>query len=164
MESKLVRQNFVFNLLKLICYNDIVSLYYYIFMVIIFRVIVCIDDLNGSDVIIYYKLDVYIEVVNCFFGFCLMRDCDIWLDEIFLIFDQVFVFDVYVVRNGLLWMLVEVEIDFIYVFLFSIKNKIIKVIVKQDGEWKEVEIVNEVYFKLFEIKNILIKFGYFCIF
>lgn len=125
-------------------------------MVIIFRVIVCIDDLNGSDVIIYYKLDVYIEVVNCFFGFCLMRDCDIWLDEIFLIFDQVFVFDVYVVRNGLLWMLVEVEIDFIYVFLFSIKNKIIKVIVKQDGEWKEVEIVNEVYFKLFEIKNILI--------
>lgn len=56
-------------------------------MVIIFRVIVCIDDLNGSDVIIYYKLDVYIEVVNCFFGFCLMRDCDIWLDEIFLIFD-----------------------------------------------------------------------------
>lgn len=133
-------------------------------MVIIFRVIVCIDDLNGSDVIIYYKLDVYIEVVNCFFGFCLMRDCDIWLDEIFLIFDQVFVFDVYVVRNGLLWMLVEVEIDFIYVFLFSIKNKIIKVIVKQDGEWKEVEIVNEVYFKLFEIKNILIKFGYFCIF
>lgn len=118
-------------------------------MVIIFRVIVCIDDLNGSDVIIYYKLDVYIEVVNCFFGFCLMRDCDIWLDEIFLIFDQVFVFDVYVVRNGLLWMLVEVEIDFIYVFLFSIKNKIIKVIVKQDGEWKEVEIVNEVYFKLF---------------
>lgn len=122
-------------------------------MVIIFRVIVCIDDLNGSDVIIYYKLDVYIEVVNCFFGFCLMRDCDIWLDEIFLIFDQVFVFDVYVVRNGLLWMLVEVEIDFIYVFLFSIKNKIIKVIVKQDGEWKEVEIVNEVYFKLFEIKN-----------
>lgn len=133
-------------------------------MVIIFRVIVCIDDLNGSDVIIYYKLDVYIEVVNCFFGFCLMRDCDIWLDEIFLIFDQVFVFDVYVVRNGLLWMLVEVEIDFIYVFLFSIKNKIIKVIVKQDGEWKEVEIVNEVFFKLFEIKNILIKFGYFCIF
>lgn len=133
-------------------------------MVIIFRVIVCIDDLNGSDVIIYYKLDVYIEVVNCFFGFCLMRDCDIWLDEIFLIFDQVFVFDVYVVRNGLLWMFVEVEIDFIYVFLFSIKNKIIKVIVKQDGEWKEVEIVNEVYFKLFEIKNILIKFGYFCIF
>lgn len=123
-------------------------------MVIIFRVIVCIDDLNGSDVIIYYKLDVYIEVVNCFFGFCLMRDCDIWLDEIFLIFDQVFVFDVYVVRNGLLWMLVEVEIDFIYVFLFSIKNKIIKVIVKQDGEWKEVEIVNEVFFKLFEIKNI----------
>lgn len=125
-------------------------------MVIIFRVIVCIDDLNGSDVIIYYKLDVYIEVVNCFFGFCLMRDCDIWLDEIFLIFDQVFVFDVYVVRNGLLWMLVEVEIDFIYVFLFSIKNKIIKVIVKQDGEWKEVEIVNEVFFKLFENKNILI--------
>lgn len=130
-------------------------------MVIIFRVTVCIDDPNGSDATIYYKPDVYTEVANCSLGSCPMRDRDTWLDEIPLTSDQVLVSDVYVVRNGPLRTSAEVEIDFTYVPLSSTKNKTIKVIAKQDDEWKEVETVNEVYFKLFEIKNILIKFGHF---
>lgn len=133
-------------------------------MVIISRVTVCIDDPNRSDATIYYKPDVYTEVANCSLGSCPMRDRDTWLDEIPLTSDQVLVSDVYVVRNGPLRTSAEVEIDFTYVPLSSTKNKTIKVIAKQDGEWKEVETVNEVYFKLFEIKNILIKFGHFCTF
>lgn len=130
-------------------------------MVIISRVTVCIDDPNGSDATIYYKPDVYTEVANCSLGSCPMRDRDTWLDEIPLTSDQVLVSDIYVVRNGPLRTSAEVEIDFTYVPLSSTKNKTIKVIAKQDGEWKEVETVNEVYFKLFEIKNILIEFGHF---
>uniref|UniRef100_A0A8W8M8M2 Uncharacterized protein n=1 Tax=Magallana gigas TaxID=29159 RepID=A0A8W8M8M2_MAGGI len=107
------------------------------------KVTVCIDDPNGSDATIYYKPDVYTEVANCSLGSCPMRDRDTWLDEIPLTSDQVLVSDVYVVRNGPLRTSAEVEIDFTYVPLSSTKNKTIKVIAKQDGEWKEVETVNE---------------------
>lgn len=120
-------------------------------MVIISRVTVCIDDPNGSDATIYYKPDVYTEVANCSLGSCPMRDRDTWLDEIPLTSDQVLVSDVYIVRNGPLRTSVDVEIDFTYVPMSSTKNKSIKVIAKQNGEWKEVETVNEVSFKLFEI-------------
>lgn len=125
-------------------------------MVIISRVTVCIDDSNGSDATIYYKPDVYIEVANCSLGSCPMKDRDTWLDEIPLTSDQVLVSDVYVVRNGPLRTSAEVDIEFTYVPLSSTKNKTIKVIAKEDGEWKEVQTVNEVSFNLFEIKDILI--------
>ena len=114
-----------------------------------FRVTVCIDDPNGSDATIYYKPDVYTEVANCSLGSCPMKDRDTWLDEIPLTSDQVLVSDIYVVRNGPLRTSSEVDIDFTFTPMSSTKNKNIKVIAKQDGEWTEVEAVKEVIKTLF---------------
>lgn len=78
-----------------------------------------------------------------------MKDRDTWLDEIPLTSDQVLVSDIYVVRNGPLRTSSEVDIDFTFTPMSSTKNKNIKVIAKQDGEWTEVEAVKEVIKTLF---------------
>ena len=78
-----------------------------------------------------------------------MKDRDTWLDEIPLTSDQVLVSDIYVVRNGPLRTSSEVDIDFTFTPMSSTKNKNIKVIAKQDGEWTEVEAVTEVIKTLF---------------
>lgn len=91
----------------------------------------------------------YTEVANCSLGSCPMKDRDTWLDEIPLTSDQVLVSDIYVVRNGPLRTSSEIDIDFTFTPMSSTKNKNIKVIAKQDGEWTEVEAVTEVIKTLF---------------
>ncbi|KAK3108548.1 hypothetical protein FSP39_010432, partial [Pinctada imbricata] len=113
------------------------------------RVTVSQEDPNGSDATIYFRPELYAELAKISIGPCDMGDRNKWLAEIPLTSkdqltrDDQIISDIYVVRNGPLKTSCEVEVDFTLVPLASCRDEKILLKVKSDGEWKDIEDIQQ---------------------
>lgn len=112
--------------------------------ILLFRVSICQEDPNGSDVSLFYRPEQYREIADCTVGSCDMKDRNDWIKDLPLTEDQTLVSDIYIVRNGPLKTSSDVEIDFIVLPVANSAERQIQVKVNNGGSWNDMENVQQV--------------------